>query len=114
MQDDLKFASEAITQIAMQAMKSIENLYAGRNFDNSAPSSSSKVPNLSPSVGTPSSSNEPDDSEYFDDPRFPIIEEPKVEKPKVQEPTKTEISKPKVQKIDRPPKYDSDLENLLL
>lgn len=112
MQDDLKFASEAITQIAMQAMKSIENLYANRNFDNSDNSDPpSRNSNLSPKVNISNSSNDLNiqNDDYFDDPRFSIIEEqPKAQKPEVQEP---KISK---SKIDRPPKYDSDLENLLL
>lgn len=113
MQDDLKFASEAITQIAMQAMKSIESLYANRNFDGSGNSKASKVSpmvsNLSLKVNTSSSSDVSNDPDYFDDPRFSIIEEPKVEK--VEKP---KVEKPKVEKVRRPPKYDSDLENLLL
>ena len=105
MQDDLKFASEAISQIALQAMKSIENLYANRHFD----SNDSGNSNIPLKVDNSRDSSDSSDSSDFDDPRFSIIEEPEVEK--VEKVEKVEISKPKV---ERPPKYDSDLENLLL
>ena len=108
MQDDLKFASEAISQIALQAMKSIESLYANR-----LASSDSSDSNFSPKVNTSNCSSvspkvNDSDTQRIQDARYSMFDEtPK----KVNEVEKVEISKPKV---ERPPKYDSDLENLLL
>lgn len=108
MQDDLKFASDAIAKIASEAIASIERLYGNRNGLNSLQPSDS-----SPRVKVPEFPVIPDftDSEPEDD--LVLLKPTKATARETAKPVKP-VKAPTFETVDRPPLIDSDLEKMLL
>lgn len=119
--DDLKFAAEAISQIAIQAMRSIENLYSVQNsnhpdpkkevkvkgFDNTSDKQPKQIKNLG-------DSNKSKDSSDFEDPRFKLLESNESIEPKSKD-TNTISNTFELPKIsDRPIKIDESLNGLMI
>lgn len=104
MQDDLKFASEAITQIALQAMKSIQELYSSRTPQSYEPPKE---------VIKEIIKEEP--KEVFNDARFTLMEPSAVISKEPIESVEMEVNQDTPKDISsRPPKYDDNFNNLLL
>lgn len=107
MQDDLKFASEAISRIALEAMASIERLYQNR-FPSGSDGSE-----ISPTVIPPIpdfTESEPRDAQDAQDARDDLT----LLKP-TRVPTRPKTSEaPTFGEVDRPPLIDSNLEKMLL
>lgn len=103
MQDDLKFASEAITQIALQAMKSIQELYSKQNHLESF---------NSVEVNDYQATKE---KETDEDARFALLE-PTTPKdtPKSDIPDQVKDTRTFGSVSSRPPKYDENFNDLLL
>lgn len=102
MQDDLKFASEAISKIALEAMASIERLYQNR-FPN-GPDGSEISPTVIPPI--PDFTDNPDSPTELDD--FQLLKPTRT-------PTRPTTSEaPTFGEVDRPPLIDSNLEKMLL
>lgn len=106
MQDDLKFASEAITQIALQAMKSIQELYSSRSPQSYEPPKE---------VIKEIIKEEP--KEVFNDARFTLMEPITTSKEPIRsvKSVEMEVNQDTPKDISsRPPKYDDNFNNLLL
>lgn len=102
LQDDLKFASEAISKIALEAMASIERLYQNRfpNGSDSSPTVIPKIPDFTDSPTELESTQPQDDLTLLKPTRTPT------------RPTTSEA--PTFGEIERPPLIDSNLEKMLL
>lgn len=101
LQDDLKFASEAISKIALEAMASIERLYQNR-----FPSSSEISPTVIPKI--------PDFTDFTDFTESEPQDDLTLLKP-TRTPTRPTTSEaPTFGEVDRPPLIDSNLEKMLL
>lgn len=95
MKDDLKFASEAISKIALEAIASIERLYQNR-----FPNSSDSPPPVIPPI--------PDFTESEPQDDLTLLKPTKV-------PTRPQTSEaPTFGEVERPPLIDSNLEKMLL
>lgn len=101
MKDDLKFASEAISKIALEAMASIERLYQNR-FPNGSDSSPQVIPPIPDFTDNP---DNPDTPTELDD--FQLLKPTRV-------PTRSTSEAPTFGEIERPPLIDSNLEKMLL
>lgn len=98
MQDDLKFASDAIAKIASEAIASIERLYGNRNsLDGSKPKPTVEIPKI-PDFTDFTDSPEPEDD-------LVLLKPSKPAKP---------VKAPTFETVERPPLIDSDLEKMLL
>lgn len=105
MKDDLKFASEAISKIALEAMASIERLYQNR-FPNGSDSSDSPPPVIPKIPDFTDNSDNLDSPTELDD--FTLLKPTRV-------PTKPKTSEaPTFGEVERPPLIDSNLEKMLL
>lgn len=99
LQDDLKFASEAISKIALEAIASIERLYQNR-FPNSSDSSPQVIPPIPDFTDNSDSPTELDD--------FTLLKPTRV----LTRPQTSEA--PTFGEVERPPLIDSNLEKMLL
>lgn len=119
LQDDLRFAAEEISKIAVCAIQTIERIYGSNPLSPTNPGFTNEpgypVPPENSIIPVNSNfTNEPgypvkEETSELEDPRFRLLEEVKIS-PVKEEPTK--IESPKLS--ERPPRYDDGLNNLIL